>query len=68
MVRFYKKLKYLVKKVIKYVTEINVYKFYAIYFYLNIATRMGNKLLRPSEEEPLAGFNDDQICYLKDKF
>lgn len=53
---------------IKYITEINVYKFYAIYFYLNIATRMGNKLLRPSEEEPLAGFNDDQICYLKDKF
>ena len=29
---------------------------------------MGNKVLRPSELEPLAGFNDDQISYLKDKF
>lgn len=29
---------------------------------------MGNKILRPSELEPLAGFSDDQISYLKDKF
>ncbi len=29
---------------------------------------MGNKELRPSEHDPLAPFNDDQISYLKDKF
>lgn len=29
---------------------------------------MGNKILRPSEMDPFAGFNDDQIGYLKDKF
>jgi Ca2+-binding EF-hand superfamily protein len=29
---------------------------------------MGNKILRPTELEPFAGFNDDQISYLKDKF
>lgn len=29
---------------------------------------MGNKILRPNPIEPLSGFNDDQISYLKDKF
>lgn len=29
---------------------------------------MGNKTLRPNDIEPLSGFNDDQIGYLKDKF
>ena len=29
---------------------------------------MGNKILRPTELEPLSGFNDDQISYLQDKF
>ena len=29
---------------------------------------MGNKVLRPSELDPFAAFNDDQISYLQDKF
>ena len=29
---------------------------------------MGNKLLRPNEDNPLDGFNDDQLTYLADKF
>lgn len=29
---------------------------------------MGNKILRPSPIESLAGFNDDQLSYLNEKF
>lgn len=36
--------------------------------YLNFITYMGNKILRPTEMEPFAGFNDDQLSYLQDKF
>lgn len=30
--------------------------------------KMGNKTLRPSEEDPLRGFDDEQLQYLAEKF